>query len=237
MIRVNWGERGSPINASISASKSSLIAIVDDDDLVLPSYTRLFSEAHTQNPSSILRMRVYGRYQNLSSVNQRYSVSNVFPIYSKGFQISQTMLQNQTPLIGFAFPLRPLKTNSLYFSEELVVLEDWDFILRCASILPLVEIEQYGCVYNLDWNRRLSNENKAIWEASRKQVLANVNSESFRSKVQSGDTRRFLCYRQVFQSQIALFLSLTYRLFHPLIKRIVPPGGIVYRMFLRLFQP
>jgi hypothetical protein len=236
LVRVDWGQRGSPINASISASKSSLIAIVDDDDIILPSYVRLFSESHIQNPSSILRMKTYGRYQKLLSENQRYSLSTVFPIYSKSFQISQTMLQNQTPLIGFAFPLRPLKTNSLYFSEELVVLEDWDFILRCASILPLVEIEQYGCVYNLDWNRRLSNENKAIWKASRNQVLTNVNSESFRSKVQSGDTRRFLRYKQVFQSQFALFLSLTYKLFHPLIKRIVPPGGVIYRMFLRLFQ-
>ncbi len=237
LLRVNQGERGTPINASIDASNTSLIVIVDDDDLVLPNYTRLFSEAHGQNPSSILRMRVYGRYQNLSPVNQRFSVSNVFPIYSKRFQISQTMLQNQTPLIGFAFPLRPLKTSSLYFSEELKVLEDWDFILRCASILPVVEIEQHGCIYNLDRDRWLSNENKEIWEAARKQILANVNSESFRSKIETGDTGRIRAHKRVFQSKMAQILSSTYRFFLPQVRRVVPPGGVIYRMFLRLFQP
>jgi hypothetical protein len=237
LMRVDWGQRGSPINASIIASKSSLIAIVDDDDIILPNYVRLVSESHTQNPSSIIRMKTYGRYQKMLSRNQRFSVSAVFPIYSQQFQFSQTMLQNQTPLIGFAFPVGFLKTNSIFFSEELAVLEDWDFILRCASILPVVEIEQYGCIYNLDSNRRLSNENKSIWKSSRKQILANVNSETFRSKIQTGEIGRIRGYKRVFQSKIVLFLSLMYRFSLPLIKRIAPPGGIIYRMFLRLFQP
>jgi hypothetical protein len=129
------GGRARPLNAALDLAQSEYISFFDDDDHVTAHWAETVCEA--MGGGDIVRSQSCARLVAPAADPRRqpYEIRSGLEFrYSAGFDLAEHLWQNQTPICSYSVPRGLIEAFGLRFDEEFSVLEDWEFLLRCASL-------------------------------------------------------------------------------------------------------
>ena len=129
------GGRARPLNAALERATSAYVAFLDDDDLVTANWVEAFCAA--AGDCAVVRSQSAARWIDRSPDPDRVPFvprTGLEFRFAADFDLAQHLWQNQTPICSYAVPRALIEAFGLRFDEQFVVLEDWSFLLRCASL-------------------------------------------------------------------------------------------------------
>jgi len=151
LILVDKGNRTHPLNVGFGAAQGDYIAILDDDDTPMAHWVETFKTMAEENPGCLLRASVVRQdvvnTRVLGSVGVR-AVGSMHTIYPSSFDFLDHLRHNQTPPISVAFPRGAFHDLNIKFDEELTTTEDWDYIMRVATITDTVSSSAITSIYH-----------------------------------------------------------------------------------------
>lgn len=182
---VSGGKRAVPLNVGVRASTGSYIAFFDDDDLLFANWVEEFRKQATISPGTVLRAQV----ATLQVQAEKWPLSGTLGLrttgwphaeYAKSFSRVDHILVNHSPFMGLAFPRTLFTNHGLSFDESLSVCEDWDFLLRASSILPVSDVNYLTALYRRwqgqETSYTIHDQNE--WRSSELSVVSKlINSE------------------------------------------------------------
>ena len=178
VVHVTGGGRARPLNAALDRVKSSYLAFLDDDDLVTANWVESFSNA--AGDGAIVRSVAAVRHVSATdeSDNVPYTVESSLEFcYELEFDPVHHLWGNETPICTFAVPRRLIETFGLRFDEQLPVLEDWDFLMRCVAFAPVRDTREITSIYQM-WRNGESSaslHDTSLWQAIQRVLQDRAN--------------------------------------------------------------
>ena len=75
------------------------------------------------------------------------AVSAVKSEYAEEFSFIEHLLMNSTPFMSVAFPRSLYRDIGMRFDESLTTTEDWDFLMRAASLVGVADSKEVTAIY------------------------------------------------------------------------------------------
>jgi len=97
--------------------------------------------------------------------------------YDLDFNPVHHLWGNETPICTFAVPRRLIETFGLRFDEQLPVLEDWDFLMRCVAFAPVRDTREITSIYQM-WRNGESSASLhdiSLWQAIQRVLQDRAN--------------------------------------------------------------
>jgi SAM-dependent methyltransferase len=173
IVHVAGGRRARPLNEALARLHSDYVAFLDDDDMVMANWVESFVEAG--GDGAIVRSVAAVRRVSAPLESQRVPFviqSSLEFRYDLDFDLVHHLWGNETPICTFAVPTHLIEVFDLRFDEGLPVLEDWEFLVRCALLAPVRDTRKVTSIYQM-W---LAGESSAslheveLWQATQ-QIL------------------------------------------------------------------
>lgn len=147
---LDTGARGAPLNVGWSAARGSYVVVLDDDDLVLPHWVSTFRGLSEQAPGRGLRAAAL--LQRVEPVTeggqvQASALEEPHRHWPERFELLEHLLINHTPCMSIALPRSVFHDLGERYDEELATTEDWDFLVRAASWVGVVDSPEATSVY------------------------------------------------------------------------------------------
>jgi glycosyltransferase involved in cell wall biosynthesis len=180
IVSVTSGGRGAPLNAGADAAHGRYVAFLDDDDLALPGWVGAYRRGAEAAPGRVVRT-VTLEQPCEARADEDSPAAPLGPpvsVYARTFDHLQHLHHNETPICAVALPLDELRAAGLRFDEALPVLEDWDLLLRAASRLGVVSIDEETAIYRKvgrGGSRDLHDDE--VWDSTRRLVLSRLDAE------------------------------------------------------------
>jgi hypothetical protein len=199
---VRGGTRSAPLNVGLKKAAGSYFSIFDDDDLLFANWVERFHESAALSPHHLLRAQIF--VQNVSPTVWPGGTSGFateswpHPGYPTRFSMVDHLLVNRTPFMSVAFPIELVHAFHLSFNEDLLVVEDWDMILKGSLLLGVADIPFVTGIYR-QWQRSensLAIHSVAEWNASEAIVHDRSNSSYILLPPGSGERIRALLERE-----------------------------------------
>lgn len=177
VLEVKGGTRSSPLNAGVRAANGRFIAVYDDDDILFGNWVEAFHDAARRSEGRMLRalaatQRVAPeRWPNDHAGFRTTSWPNAE--YAASFDLIDHLRVNHSPFMTWAFPRVLFTEFGVEFDEELPVCEDWDMILRGATICGVEDVTQLTAIYRR-WEGGHSSytaHSNDIWRSSEQRVI------------------------------------------------------------------
>lgn len=178
IVPVTGGGRARPLNVALGRVKSRYLAFLDDDDLVTANWVESFASgakdgAIVRSVAAVRHVSIPGEshdipYTTESSLEFRYKLE---------FDPVHHLWGNETPICTFAVPCRLIETFSLRFDEQLPVLEDWDFLMRCVALAPVRDTREITSIYQM-WRNGESSaslHDNSLWQAIQRVLQDRAN--------------------------------------------------------------
>ena len=181
LIRVVGGSRATPLNAGFAHARGRYIAAFDDDDLLLGHWVETFEQLALRSPGQVLRQVAVGQDWDLVSCAERGTASRAMgamkPLYATHFDLIDHLIENRTPLHCVAFPRAVFHEMRQHFDETLTTFEDWDYLLRAASLTGVTASPSIGCIYRHWRNLETSvvTHDDAEWRANCSHVVRKLD--------------------------------------------------------------
>lgn len=150
LVLLDHGSRSAPLNLGFAAADGRYIAILDDDDLVFANWVETFEAAERRAAGRMIRTISAPQDAEMVSVlgRQAATASGVLvPTYPATFDFLEHLAGNYTPNTAVAFPRGVFHDLGQRFDEELSTTEDWDFMMRVASIVGVESVPVVTCIY------------------------------------------------------------------------------------------
>jgi hypothetical protein len=146
---VKGGTRTAPLNYALTVANGQYFTFFDDDDLVFSNWLEVFHELSLKSPGIVLRSRAAEQDFSIDKDNPEISraESAMRTIHNSEFSLVEHLIQNQSPFMTLAFPRAVHDHLGMRFSEDMSTTEDWDFLLRVASLLGVENSETITAVY------------------------------------------------------------------------------------------
>jgi hypothetical protein len=178
VVHVSDGSRGRPLNAALELLRSDYVAFLDDDDLVMANWVESFFGA---SGAGVI-VRSVGAVRQVSASPEPHKRPYVIESslefrYDTEFDPIHHLWGNETPICTFAVPCSLIETFGLRFDEQLAVLEDWDFLMRCVALAPVRDTREVTSIYQM-WRRGESSaslHNAELWQATQRVLQDRAN--------------------------------------------------------------
>jgi hypothetical protein len=181
---VRGGTRARPANKGLELATGDYVAFFDDDDFVTADWVATFRKGAEQAPGSVVRAWCADRDVEPATptggVSPYRTVSGLRPTFTTPFDLVQHLYENRTPLHSFAVPRAVVTEFGITWNDELMICEDWDFLLRCALWCGVTDMSTVTAVYNR-WHRvaSLHTVPEWSWSTSRQWVRHQIDSRPF----------------------------------------------------------
>jgi SAM-dependent methyltransferase len=168
VVHVAGGGRARPLNVGLERLQSAYLAFLDDDDLVTANWVEDFSSA--AGDGAIVRSVAAVRHVSTpdDSHDVPYTVESSLEFrYELEFDPVHHLWGNETPICTFAVPRHLIEIFGLRFDEQLPVLEDWDFLMRCVALAPVRDTREVTSIYQM-WRNGESSASLhdiGLWQA------------------------------------------------------------------------
>ncbi len=186
LVEVCGGGRSRPLNAGALVARGSYLAVLDDDDVALGSWVGELKRLASRHPGKVLRLGVAEQW-----VEERHGAwdgeDGYEPVdrprcpYPMRFDLLEHLWENRTPPSGFALPRSFVVDMGQGWDESLPVLEDWDLLLRAASMCGVADAPVVGALYRR-W--RVGESSSTVhadheWHAAHASVVSKLDSAPF----------------------------------------------------------
>ena len=195
LIRVYRGNRTAPLNEGFAAARGHYIAILDDDDIPLAHWVAAYRLLAAGDGSGrILRATPVRQDVRLVCTGGREAMRNTGPIerpYPSEFEMLDHLTANWTPNNCIAFPRGVFHDLHVRFDEDLTTTEDWDFLLRTASLVDVASSPSVTTIYRW-WEEAAGSSRSAHpkeeWRANYQAILQKMDRAPM--LLPAGGTRR-----------------------------------------------
>jgi len=192
IVGIEGGGRAVPLNAGIDAlsDESDYLCFLDDDDLVMPNWLDAFAAAIAERPGAIVRAVTQSQAWAADGGTEPLRATGEIELpFPDRFDLLAHMSVNLTPICSLAYPRRVVDEFGLRFSDDLPVLEDWDFLMHAAMAVGVVSITDQTSLYRrLDSGNADTAESTATWERAHALVIDRLSSRPV--LLPAGDARR-----------------------------------------------
>jgi SAM-dependent methyltransferase len=179
IVHVAGGGRARPLNAALELLEGEYVAFLDDDDLVTADWVEAFLEQAADG--AVVRSVAAVRHVSPPAEDEcapfKIHSGLEFP-YSARFDRVHHMWENETPICTFAVPRGLIETLALSFDEQLPVLEDWDFLMRCVAFAEVCDTAKVTSVYQM-WRGGESSaslHDATLWRATQRVLQGQRNA-------------------------------------------------------------
>jgi glycosyltransferase involved in cell wall biosynthesis len=149
---VERGNRTAPLNEGFAAARGQYIAILDDDEVILAHWVETFRSLHQTHSGHLLRAVALQQEIERVTILEREglrSVSQFRATYPAEFDYIDHCLTNQSPPVSVAFPWEAFHLLDIHFDETLTTTEDWDYLLRVASLCGTASAPVATAIYHI----------------------------------------------------------------------------------------
>ena len=152
-LPLDAGTRTTPLNFGFAHARGDYIMILDDDDIVLEDWIASYRKAAERKPGSVLHVMSFS--QDWQVVDTNYgsqglrASSKPDPRYCVEFDILTQLYQNKCPTLGYAIPRYAFHDLAMIFDETLTTTEDWDYLMRVATLCGVSDEDRAQAIYRM----------------------------------------------------------------------------------------
>jgi len=201
VVHVDRGNRATLLNIGFAAARGRYVTVLDDDDLVLGHWIETFSVLDRKHRGQVLRslavVQGASRVDVLGQPGIRATTSPEMP-YEEEFSFVKHLSLNQSPFMTLAFPRALFRDFGVRFDESLTTTEDWDYLLRAASLVGVADSREIVAIYH-HWAEQESSATEhdaEVWRLNELAIRRKIDSRPL--LLQAGETRRI---RQLVESE------------------------------------
>ena len=183
---VDYGSRTTPLRVGFWAARGRYVAVLDDDDLVMDTWTASFKQLAKDNDGKMLHTYVVTQKwgtRSLPQINHRelYAEDGFGIEYCHAFSVSSQLSVNSCPLMGLAFPRFAFASLGIDFDESLTTTEDWDFLMRVYAACGVASGNDVTSIYRLWTNAACSHTMHTTqeWDYNYKKIVGKFNERPY----------------------------------------------------------
>lgn len=156
VVEVERAGRSAPLNDALDVARGRYVAVLDDDDLVTPTWVETFADLERSAPGTVLRaatlrqdvvrtqVSVAGRRETAAG-----PVGQAHLGWPSEFSMVDHLVDNATPFMAIALPRGIVVDLGERFDEDLDTTEDWDLLLRAAGVAGVTGSPEPTSVYRI----------------------------------------------------------------------------------------
>lgn len=192
-LRIDRGQRSTPLNLGLENARGRYVAIFDDDDIVLGHWVDEFAKAEKDFGGRILRsvaLRQNATVIDVLGADGVRATAAPKPVYEREFSLARHVARNQSPPIGWVFPRSLHRDFGLSFDESMTTTEDWEFLLQAAQLVGVTDVARVGAIYRwwIDRDSSRTAHPRDEWLQNELEVRRRIDAKPF--LLPAGDTRR-----------------------------------------------
>ena len=183
VVHVASGGRARPLNVGLERARGRYLAFLDEDDHVTADWVTTFHRGADASPGKVVRSVCMER-RTESLVGKGYvtdwqALGALESTYGEDFDLLEHLNENRSPIHSFAIPLTAMRSLGLHFDESLPVVEDWDVLIRLASLTGVHDTRKRTAIYQR-WVGGESSQasiDHRVWSAAREVVLHRLDAQ------------------------------------------------------------